>query len=287
VALLLSLDLMRASRPELFLHVAHLDHQTRGAESTADAEFVGRLAAQRRLPCTIFRRDALEQEMNSLPGNASARYRAVRHEAFRRIIHEHDLQGVMLAHHADDQAETILHRLIRGSGPSGLAAMREVSQVAGVTIRRPLLKLRRDDLRRFLAEHKQPWREDSSNASDHYLRNRLRHLLGRHPRLTDDLLALSVACAALTEWCRSSAPRLATEFPVADLQSLPALLASESARRWLLEQGAPPQALTRSPDAVGRLIALAADAATPSRVHFPGGLRVRRRKGVIAAEPTH
>ena len=111
VALLLLLDQRRESEPGLFLHVVHLDHQTRGAESTADAEFVRRLAAGRGVPCTIARRDQVEREMTDLPPNPSARYRALRHEVFRRVIAQHRLQGVLLAHHADDQAETVLHRL--------------------------------------------------------------------------------------------------------------------------------------------------------------------------------
>jgi len=285
VALLLLLDQRRESEPGLFLHVVHLDHQTRGAESTADAEFVRRLAAGRGVPCTIARRDQVEREMTDLPPNPSARYRALRHEVFRRVIAQHRLQGVLLAHHADDQAETVLHRLIRGSGPAGLAAMQEVSSIAGLTIRRPLLKLHRNDLRRFLTEKRQPWREDASNASDRYLRNRLRRLLEHHPHLTRDLLTLAGSCNAVRQWSHSTAPLLAAQFPVVHLQRLPELLASESARQWLLARGVPAGTLSRSPDAIDRLIALASDAATASRVQFPGGLMASRRKGVIRAEP--
>ncbi len=222
--------------------------------------------------------------MTGLPTNRSARYRALRHEAFRRVVAENNLHGVVLAHHADDQAETVLHRLIRGSGPAGLAAMRETSHVSGLIILRPLLHLRANQLRRFLAERGQPWREDASNASDHYFRNRLRRLLRRHPHLTGELLAMTDSCASVRDWSQSSAPRLDAEFPTLHLQRLPALLARESARRWLLSQGVPPAALARAPDAIDRLIALAADAATPSRLQFPGGVMVRRRKGIIAAE---
>jgi len=284
VALLLLLEDYRRVQPALFLHVVHLDHQTRGEESTGDAEFVRGLAAGRSIPCTVARRDELEREMTGLPVNPSARYRALRHELFRRVIAEHNLQGVMLAHHADDQAETVLHRLIRGSGPGGLAAMREMSHVAGLTILRPLLKLGGADLQRFLNEQRQPWREDASNALDHYFRNRLRRLLERQPHLTGDLLALAESCAAVRDWCHSNAPPLSAEFPILQLQRLPGLLAVESARRWLLEQGVPPGPLARAPDAAERLIALAADAATASRVQFPGGVMVRRRNGVIGVE---
>jgi tRNA(Ile)-lysidine synthetase-like protein len=286
VALLLLLTRLRDLRGDLFLHVVHLDHQTRGAESTADAEFVRDLAVARHIPHTIARLDEIEPAMSDLPANPSARYRALRHEVFRRVINGNDLQGVALAHHADDQAETVLHRLIRGSGLAGLAAMFQTSHVAGLTILRPLLALRREGLRRFLIEQGQTWREDASNASDHYFRNRLRRLLRRHRQLTDDLLALADACASVRDWSHSIAPRLPAEFPIVQLQRLPALLARECARLWLLSQGVPPGALARAPDAIERLIALATDAATASRMQFPGGVMIRRRKGVIAVEPT-
>ncbi len=164
VALLLLLH----DRRELFLHVVHLDHQTRGQASADDARFVFDLATRLSLSATIARRDEIEPNMSSLPKNPSARYRAVRIELFRRVVDAENLLGVILAHQADDQAETIFLRLLRGSGPAGLAGMSPRRQIGGLTILRPLLETRRSDLREFLAARPQEWREDASNQSDRY-----------------------------------------------------------------------------------------------------------------------
>jgi tRNA(Ile)-lysidine synthetase-like protein len=273
-------------RPDLHLHVVHLNHQTRGPASDADAAFVSDLAAQLHLPLTLAQRTQLEPFIPNLPQNPSARYRAARLALFRQAVEQHGLQGVLLAHHADDQAETILHRLLRGSVPSGLAGMRDRAVVNGLPILRPLLRVSRRELRNFLQQNAHPWREDASNQSPRYARNRLRHLLSQHPALTDALLELGRACAALAGWIKQNAATLPDEFPPALLHNQPACLAQESARRWLAARGVPQDDV--SPKLIARLLALAADAASPSRQHFPGQIQIRRRQGRIsAAAPLH
>ena len=276
------LSLVRG-RPDVRPHVVHLDHQLRGDAGTADADFVRDLAARWGLPCTVARRHDLEPRVPGLPANPSARYRALRLALFRETAAAHGLAGVLVAHHADDQAETVLHRLLRGSGTPGLAGMDAGTTVAGLLVRRPLLAVRRHALRRHLLDLGQPWREDASNASDAYLRNRLRRVLAGRPQLTDDLIALAAACRAARDWARYAAPALADAFPARQLAALPAVLARESARRWLLARGVPPADLARSPAAADRLVKMAGDAASSPRRHFPGGILVRRSAGVIAA----
>lgn len=275
----MALLLMMGGRHDITPHVVHLDHQTRAAESTGDAEFVADLAGRLGVKCTIARRKEMEPEVPSLPANPSARYRALRMALFRRVIEEHRLQGVVLAHHADDVAETVLHRLLRGSGATGLAGMTARSEVGGMTILRPLLGVRRQRLREFLHERGQAWREDSSNASDAYLRNRLRRLLATLPELTDSLLHLGQTCAGLRDWVRTAAPELPPEFAVGALVLLPPILARESARRWLIAREVPAGELT--PRVVDRLLNMATDAASAPRQHFPGGVLVRRRGGKL------
>jgi tRNA(Ile)-lysidine synthase len=278
VALLLLLTAM----PEISLHVVHLDHQIRGRASAEDAAFVAKLAEKLSLPATIVRRDQIEPEMHGLPTNPSARYRAIRLELFRRVVQREQLLGVILAHQADDQAETILLRILRGSGPSGLAAMRPRGQIAGLTILRPLLGVRRQALREFLTNRGQDWREDASNKSEKYARNRVRKFLQSRPDLQEPLLAVGLACAKYVDWIRKTAPALKDEFPAIELAKLPRMLGRESARRWLMSQGVPPEKLT--PAMLNRLRALAADAASPPRQQFPGGVAVRRRSGWISRE---
>jgi len=276
VALLLLLH----SRPDISLHVVHLDHQIRGQASADDADFVAGLAGKLAIPATIVRRDQIEPGMGRLPKNPSARYRAIRLELFRRVVEREKLLGVILAHQADDQAETILLRLLRGSGPAGLAAMRPRGQIAGLTILRPLLAVRRQALRDFLTSRGQDWREDASNRSEKYARNRVRKFLESRADLHEPLLAVGRACAAYVDWIRKTAPVLNDKFPAIELAEFPRMLARESARRWLISQGVPPEALT--PAMLDRLCEIAADAASPPRQQFPASVTVRRRSGWIS-----
>src|SRR5205807_386086 len=132
-------------------------------------EFVRHLAAAWELPCVVAQREQVEAGMKRLPANASARYRAARIAFFREVVSARNLAGLILAHHADDQAETVLQRLLRGSGPAGLAGMAERTTLAGLLVLRPLLHARREALRDWLRHIGQPWREDASNESDQYL----------------------------------------------------------------------------------------------------------------------
>ena len=319
VALLSLLRPRAAAGGDLSLRVVHLDHQTRGAASAADADFVRELCLRWGLPCTVARRCEVEARLlrrsasaaaspangttglstggaaggaaraagqraaPSLPSNPSARYRAARLALFREVAAAHRLDGVLLAHHADDQAETVLHRLLRGSGYAGFAGMEGQATVRGLRILRPLLGCPAVALREHLRAAGQAWRDDESNASDDYLRNRLRRLLGRFPQLTTPLLELSAACRAARDWARGAAPVLAESFQPGGLREVPPVLARASAARWLAERGA--RAGELSPPVIDRLLAMAADAATPPRQHFPGGVLVRRRNDVIFAEP--
>jgi tRNA(Ile)-lysidine synthase len=148
---------------------------------------------------------------------------------------------------------------------------------------RPLLSVHRAQLRAWLVSTGQSWREDSSNASDKYLRNRLRAFLLGRPQLTTELLSLSLACRDLRDWARAHAPVFGETIPVDQLAGLPPLLARQAARAWLISRGAPANLLT--PNSLDRLLAMAADAAGPSRADFPGGLRVRRRRGMLLVDP--
>lgn len=275
------LSLLR-ERTDLSLHTVHLDHQTRGQASTDDARFVQELAAKWHLACTVAVRDQIESGMAALPANPSARYRAVRMELFGRTVQSHQLAGVILAHHADDQAETILQRLLRGSGPAGLGGMAARSAIGEVLVLRPLLSIPRQALRDHLRQLGQTWRDDASNTSPKYLRNRLRTVLAAQVDLTEDLLSLAAACRELSQWTAHAAPFLAETFRLEHMQSLPAFLAEESAKRWLRARGVPPEEL--GPEVIQRLRLMASDAASPPRQHFPGRVLVRRRGGVIWAE---
>ncbi|HUB26206.1 MAG TPA: tRNA lysidine(34) synthetase TilS [Tepidisphaeraceae bacterium] len=276
-----ALLLLLTKQPDISLCVVHLDHELRGAASTADAEFVRQLADRLHLPFVSARRSEIEAGLADLPANPSAKYRAIRLELFRRVVVERKLAGVILAHHKDDVAETVLQRLIRGSVADGLTGIAGDKTIGGLRILRPMLRAGRRELRDMLRAIGQEWREDASNASDDYLRNRLRKILETRPELVQSLLDLADACRAMHDWSDQESPVFPPTFDVRTLERLPPILARAAARRWLIDAGSPPEDLTA--DVLDRLVTMATDAATPSRQHFPGGLIVRRRAGKIDA----
>ena len=138
-------------RSDLQLHLTHLNHETRGVESDGDAAFVKSLGEQHGVPSAI---GMISQIIPTLTGrfqNDSARYRAARYELFRQVVTANKLDGVILAHHRDDQAETVLHRLSRGAPPDGLVGMAPRTVVRSLVILRPLLEIGRiEQLRAYL-----------------------------------------------------------------------------------------------------------------------------------------
>ena len=150
------------------LTVLHYDHATR-AESAADGEFVQGLAKSLGVKCVTARRAGLDSD------GSEAALRDARWAFFRERLQATGGRLVFLGQQRDDIVETMLMRLARGSGPGGLSAPRPVKVFAdGVVALRPLLDIGAEELRAALREAGAAWREDSSNALDTYLRNRLR-----------------------------------------------------------------------------------------------------------------
>jgi tRNA(Ile)-lysidine synthase len=153
----------------LRVHLAHLDHGAR-LESAEDARWVAALAADRGWPCHGRR------EVVSAGSGWEARARERRLAFLAEVAQAHHIGVVALGHHRDDQAETLLFRLARGSGLTGLAAMAPVRELApGVRLLRPQLEASRAELREALAVWGLAWREDATNASLGPARNRIRH----------------------------------------------------------------------------------------------------------------
>ncbi len=172
------------------LEVAHLDHGLRAA-SAAEAAFVAGCCARLGLPLETARVDvrALARERR---GGLEAAARAARRTFLQEVAARRDCRVIALGHQRDDQAETVLERLLRGSAATGLAAMRPQS---GPFVR-PLLDCSRQQLRDYLVARGLAWREDASNADPTFTRNRIRHrllpLLGTfNPRIEERLAGLS------------------------------------------------------------------------------------------------
>ena len=144
--------------------VLHINHHLRGAESDGDESFVRALAE--RLGLEFARGEAAVGR-----GNLEQEARRIRREFFAQCRRSHNLQRVALGHTRSDQAETVLFRLLRGSGLTGLAAMRLVTPEGFV---RPLLTTSREEVRAWATACDLNWREDASNADLRFTRNRLR-----------------------------------------------------------------------------------------------------------------
>ncbi len=157
------------------LHVAHLDHQLRGEESQADAAFVNEQAQKLDLPFTLETIDVARQAAANKE-SIELTARRIRYDFLARLARQHSCTKIALAHNADDNAETILHRILRGTGIRGLAGIPAVRQLPGEDLRfiRPLLSLPRAAIEEYIAENNIPYRLDQTNTSRAYTRNRIR-----------------------------------------------------------------------------------------------------------------
>jgi len=275
------LVLLRERRPTLPLVVLHVNHQLRGDESDDDERFVLGLARSLDLPCVVRRADESRDPAEVVTGNRQEAYRRLRLGFFSDAVQESALAGVLLAHHADDNAETVLLRLARGSGVLGLRGMSRDARLGGVRLFRPLLDVSGEALRDELRSRSLTWREDSSNQTLGYARNRARVVLRESAGLRDVLLELARDARDVTQWLRTATSTLPGRFRVAELADLSDIQARFAARRWLLERGATSQKL--NDDLCDRLVEMARDASTPTLQAFPG-IDVVRRNGMIAVK---
>jgi tRNA(Ile)-lysidine synthase len=260
---------------------AHVDHGLRGAEGVADRETVARLAADLGVPLVVRR-------LVLAPGaGLEARARQARLRALVALAADTGASRIVLGHTADDQAETVLLRLLRGAGRGGLAGMRR----ARGRLLRPLLGVTRADVRRFLAERGVPFAVDRSNADLGHARNRVRRLVlpllaaEFNPRLVRSLAALAarlrdeddVLAALAAERERALVNTAGLRVAVG---AEPPALGRRIVRRWL-EAGA--QAGVSAAQ-VERVLALARGSGR-GVVALPGASRVLREGEVLVRRP--
>lgn len=163
-----------ADRPKN-LRVLHIHHGLRGRSADADARLVERNAKQLDLPFHLIRTNVRAITRNKKVSIEMAA-RSARHDAFRALAAKYRAV-VATAHTRDDQAETILLRLLRGSGTDGLGGIEAKTRLNGFTLVRPMLEISREENVAFLRSQKVTWREDATNADPAMLRNRVRHEL--------------------------------------------------------------------------------------------------------------
>ncbi|HKI38468.1 MAG TPA: tRNA lysidine(34) synthetase TilS [Gemmataceae bacterium] len=292
-----SVALLRAAREVRgagLLIAAHLNHQLRGPESDADEAFVRDLCAGLSLDCRYERLDVrgvAGAEGANLEGTA----RRLRYDWLARVAGEAGAGWVATGHTANDQAETVLHRLLRGAGLKGLrgiAARRGLA--AGVAVVRPLLKATRAEVMAYLNEVGQPYRQDRTNLDPRFTRNRIRHQL--LPRLAAEYNPKIVA--ALTHLAEQAEEGYAAEeeqaralLAAAELPPAGTLLVFDRARlaaaprtrvrelfRLAWEREGWPMGQMGF-DAWERVAAVAQGEAAAA--DLPGGIRIRYRGAVI------
>lgn len=165
------------ARPTGRVIVAHVQHGLRGVESRGDEQFVAELAADLALELQIARLDT-EQLRSAARDGLEAAARRARHRALRSIAAGVGARYLALGHTRDDQVETVLFHLARGTGIAGLAGIPAVRLLdGGVTLVRPLLEISRIEVQAYLAALGQPSRSDSTNLDRRHSRNWMRHEL--------------------------------------------------------------------------------------------------------------
>ena len=210
----------------------HVNHGLRGTESDDDEKFCRELCEREGVPLTVYQAD-----LQGKTDEDSAR--KARYGFFREKYKAFKADGLILAHHADDQAETFLMRLTRGAGPEGLECMREDETVEDIRIFRPMLRIKREEIRTALTEDGTGWREDSTNTDTTYLRNRVRQ------ELIPALEAISES--AVDKICRT-AGMIAADNDVLDAAA--EKLLRENAKGSILNAAA----ITAEPEAVRRRV---------------------------------
>jgi tRNA(Ile)-lysidine synthase len=169
------LRVMLELRAELgvVLSIAHFHHGIRGVAADGDAAFVSELAEAHDLELYVDRGDARDYSREKKISLETAA-REMRRGFFAELLRERRIARVATAHTLDDQAETVLMKLLRGTGTRGVAGIFPEQRLAAGSIVRPLLEVHRAELRDYLRELKQAWREDESNADVTFTRNRVR-----------------------------------------------------------------------------------------------------------------
>ena len=214
-------SLQRAGGPlGIELHVAHLLHDLRGAETLADAAFVADLAREAGLPCTVRQSDPLEHRRQRGISSFEQATREVRYEFLLELSRSTGAAAVAVGHTMDDQAETVMEHLLRGSGLYGLRGMTESAPwpwppgAGGPFLFRPLLAVTKAQTTEYCRALGQDFRIDSENESPKFARNRIRHdLLPRlasdyNPRVVESLVRLSRTAAIDLDYLERECDRI-------------------------------------------------------------------------------
>ena len=178
VSLLLAMSEANARRESLgvVLSAAHVHHGLRGEEADGDEAFVRSLCERLGVPLTVFRVDTAARRASHGEGLEEAA-RELRYAALRGLLEDGTVDVVATGHTLDDQAETVVMKLLRGAWTEGLSGVAPVVEQGRGRVVRPILRVRRVEIEEFLRARGQEWREDATNRDVSLTRNRVRHEL--------------------------------------------------------------------------------------------------------------
>jgi tRNA(Ile)-lysidine synthase len=203
VALLVAMADSRAETG-IVLSSIHVHHGLRGAEADGDAEFVAEIAQRLDVPLCTRHGDVAALAAERGQGIEEAA-RALRYQSFQELLAEHKVDAVATAHTLDDQAETVLMKMLRGAWTEGLGGIAPVVTMKGGSIQRPLLEVTRAEIVAYLEGRGQPWREDSTNQELTFTRNRVRYTLlpqlrEFQPRIAEQLSHMAAVARDEESW---------------------------------------------------------------------------------------
>ncbi len=271
------------------LVVCHLDHQLRGRFSQADARFVEKLAKSYQVGFELGSANVGALAKNKKM-SIEAAAREARYSFFARVAKRRRCHTIFLAHHADDLAETFLINLFRGTGLTGLGAMREVAtrriDNVGLTIVRPLLSVWRDEIDSYVREHRLRFREDASNKNLAPLRNRIRHRVIPYLEKTfrrnirQNIWRTATIAAEEENWIDNQmrvSPHREDRLSVKGLRALPVALQRRTILKWLRAQNLSEIGF----EAIERVRSLVDPGARVAKVNLADNQHVRRRAGEL------
>jgi tRNA(Ile)-lysidine synthase len=300
VALLRAMCALQPQRRQL--SAAHFNHGLRGEESDGDAQFVRRLCSDMGVACDIQRADPIEMRQHQTGDGLESSCRHVRYDYLVRHARQMGARYILTAHTADDQVETVLHNIIRGTGFAGLAGIPAVRPISeAVSLVRPLLTFDRESIVAYLRDLGQGYRHDSSNSERDFTRNRIRHellpLLERefNPRVRQSLRQLARLAADVKH---DVTDRLAEFDPALEIVSADCVLVHRAKFRWASpflaaeflirlwnSQSWPLQAMDY--DRWRTVAAMLGDDEShpaPPAIDLPGGIRARRERDLLRIE---
>lgn len=292
VLLLIGLAELRAEFT-LELFAAHVHHGWRGAEADADAEFVAELGRSLSLPTEVLH-IMPERKAAHAGKSVEEAARDARYELLIEAAGRNGCMAIAVGHTADDQAETVLHHILRGTGLAGLGGMpAERSLTESIRLVRPLLSVTRAEILQFLADRNQPYRIDATNAEPSLTRNRLRiELLPLlrdqfNPQVDAALLRLAQQAAEATALLDSLAEQILADVLLDETETLcridarklashPEPLVRQTLRQLWIRRNWPRQEMGQRE--WQRLTQLVLE---PGAVDLPGGISARREGGPL------